>query len=339
MGGAAVAGLLEVLESGKTYEAQCAAAGALGEIKDRAAVPGLLKALKSSNLDLLRHSANALTKIGWLPQTEEEKILYYGARQNWDELVKIGRASAVVLLESLSADNEDVRLGAEATLVKIGIMIVPELLEALRADQRTVRVSVIRVLGKLQEPRAIPGLLEALKEKDPYLHDIREAAAEALGETGDARAIPGLTDALKDPNADVCWLAAEAIEKIEDAAFIKCLGKASPIPDLLVALRKAQREARAKRAREEKEQWATLPRRNCSATPFKYGPLYAEYNSISDTLFKLGHSRGGFRYELVLKEAAHGKSDADGESHYYPDQYEWVKTPRASLGSVTEGTH
>jgi len=64
---------------------------------------------------------------------------------------------------------------------------------------------------------AVPLLIRALQES--RVDQVRWEAAKALGVMGDARAIPVLVKALEDNDADVAWLAAEALQKLQKAAW------------------------------------------------------------------------------------------------------------------------
>ncbi|MCX8067326.1 MAG: HEAT repeat domain-containing protein, partial [Anaerolineae bacterium] len=111
---------------------------------------------------------------------------------------------------------------------------VPGLLEALRdAD---VRRAAAEALGRIGDPRAVPGLLKALRDADA---EVRWAAAEALGRVG-APAVPGLLEVLRDADAGVRRAAAEALGRIGDP---------QAIPGLLEALRDA--DPRVRRAAAE----------------------------------------------------------------------------------------
>ncbi len=325
IGSAAVPGLLERLKDGS-----CRVADVLGRIKDPRAVPGLLEALKDKAEDLQVFSAQALGNI------------------------KDPRAIPG-LLEALQDKKDAVRVSAVQALVKINdVLSAASSAEALslllRAMSLVAEPGLTKAVVKFAGA-AVPGLLELLKDKKT---DARKSAAEALGEIADETAVPGLTTALKDEDGNVRWLAAEALEKIEDAAYIRTLGADTVIPGLLIALRAAQKDAWLKRldevelqsgdylARErtdpgyfrkfsamEKE----MPqyKRVHTSDPVYYRPLYDEYNRISDSLHHLGHSRGDFRYELVLVEKAYSYSDAYDEwTRYCAAKYEWVKVSRNS---------
>jgi HEAT repeat protein len=197
---AAVPGLLAALGDASWYVREAAAA-ALGEIGDAAAVPGLLAALRDAEEDVRRAAAAALGQIG---------------------------APAVPgLLAALRDAEEDVRRAAAAALGQIGAPAVPGLLAALRDAEEDVRRAAAAALGEIGDAAAVPGLLAALGDASWY---VREAAAAALGQIG-APAVPGLLAALRDADWRVRRAAAAALRRIGDAAAV---------PGLLAALRDAE---------------------------------------------------------------------------------------------------
>jgi HEAT repeat protein len=130
----------------------CGNGGALGEIGDQAAVPGLLRALGDAEWEVRWAAAKAL---GW-----------------------IGDAVAVPgLLAALRDANAYVRQAAAKALGQIGdAAAVPGLLAALRDADAGVRQAAAAALGEIGAP-AVPGLLAALGDADA---DVRRAAAKAL---------------------------------------------------------------------------------------------------------------------------------------------------------------
>ena len=56
------------------------------------------------------------------------------------------------------------------------------------------------------------------------IYKARWEAAKALSEIGDIKSIPILVKALEDPETDVAWLAAKALEKFKKAAWPVLLG-------------------------------------------------------------------------------------------------------------------
>ena len=162
---------------------------AVGVLKDKASVRKIIVALKTASPRVRAHAAGALGEIA--------------------------DSSAVPALgEALKDEDYNVRNIALNALENLGRPAVPALLEALRSRYVHLHVEVARILGNLKDERAVPGLIESLKEQYPT---IRNAATYALAEIGKP-AIPDLIKVLKSRNSDVRAAAAEALGEIGDEA-------------------------------------------------------------------------------------------------------------------------
>jgi HEAT repeat protein len=94
---------------------------------------------------------------------------------------KLGEKKAVSsvpkLIEALKwGSNPYVDLGARKALIKIGEPAVPALIEKIKGEDSFVRNNAIRVLGEIGDRRAVPVLIEAVKDKTRG----RSEAASAL---------------------------------------------------------------------------------------------------------------------------------------------------------------
>ena len=95
------------------------------------------------------------------------------------------------------------------------------LLGSLRDDpSREVRWQAAVELEALKDRRAIPGLIAALKDRDPL---VRTGAAEALKGMPDPQAIQSLIRALRDSDTSVRRAAAEGLGLIGDRAAVRPL--------------------------------------------------------------------------------------------------------------------
>ncbi|MBI5515858.1 MAG: sulfatase-like hydrolase/transferase [Deltaproteobacteria bacterium] len=157
------------------------AALALGQARDRGALPRLLDLAVDERPSVRRRAALALAALG-------------------DPRALPG------LSEALHATDEGEALGALRALGSLG---VPEALEpllgALPDDHLRYRAAL--VLGELRDPRAY-GTLLALARSDPT-DDVRANAVAALGALGDRRAVPFLLGTLSVSRAE--RYAAEAL--------------------------------------------------------------------------------------------------------------------------------
>jgi len=88
-------------------------------------------------------------------------------------------------------------------------------LQRLVSGDKGDRKDAAKRLGKLEDRRAVPALIEALRRD--WEEDVREEAAEALGRIGDRSALPALRWAERqDEEKDVRKEARKAIERITD---------------------------------------------------------------------------------------------------------------------------
>ncbi len=90
------------------------------------------------------------------------------------------------LVNLLDSEDEKVRIRARKSLVTIGKQAVPPL---------------------------------SLVLENSKIYKARWEAAKALSEINDLKSIPTLVKALEDPETDVAWLAAKALEKFKKAAW------------------------------------------------------------------------------------------------------------------------
>ncbi len=105
-----------------------------------------------------------------------------------------------------------------------GPQAIDRLLEALRQDpDREVRWQAATELEALGDPKVVPGLIEALKDKDSL---VRAGAAEALKGIPDPQAVQPLIRALKDRDTAVRRAATEGLGRIGDRAAVPALTRA-----------------------------------------------------------------------------------------------------------------
>jgi len=143
-----------------------AAADALGTIGDVRAVGPLTSLLQSSEEESAREaSAQALKKLGWDPDSEEQRVRLLLATDDIEEVIKMGAAAVQPLITLLTSDSKESR----AELIRIIGRIGPSAKEA-----------VMPVCGSL------------LSEHESE----RVAAAEALALIGDASASDHISRAL-----------------------------------------------------------------------------------------------------------------------------------------------
>lgn len=115
------------------------------------------------------------------------------------------------LIKALQHNDATVQWQAAYSLAKMGQEGVDHLLDALSHDSREVRLGVIEALGEIKDPRSVPPLIDLLKDTNV---EVRWATAIALGEIGDPRALQPLVNSLGDTDKYVRYGVAIALEKL-----------------------------------------------------------------------------------------------------------------------------
>lgn len=94
------------------------------------------------------------------------------------------------------------------------------LVNLLENEDDKVRTKARKKLVTIGKHAVLP-LSQVLENSKIY--KARWEAAKALSEIGDVKSIPIFVKALEDPESDVAWLAAEALEKFHKAAWLELL--------------------------------------------------------------------------------------------------------------------
>ncbi len=153
-----------------------AAAKALAEAKDTAAVGKLCELLGDSVPDVRKECARALGKIG-------------DAR------------AAVPLAEFYGRETiEDVADAGARALIHLGPAAVRPFIGLTRSIRWSVRAGAARGLGQLRAHEALDVLIRLLGDRE---EDVRFAAVFALRQLGDARGLDAIARTVQDPDADV----------------------------------------------------------------------------------------------------------------------------------------
>jgi HEAT repeat protein len=218
-----------------------ASAADISDMKDRGDYRGLIRALRSSDIDVQWRASTALAELG----TEGMDHLLSGLRtRNKDirlgiieALGEIRDPRAVDPLISLLADrNNEIRWEAALALGEIGdLRAIEPLREALYDPDRYVRYGAAvalenlgwspknaeeyafllagkqdwKALSLLGNP-AVRALAQAAKDLEK---SVRVSAIRTLGQIGDEKAIPAIFVALRDPEDQVRWEAVMAAQK------------------------------------------------------------------------------------------------------------------------------
>jgi len=103
----------------KSFDVREAATNALNEIGQPAVEP-LITRLTDESSDVRKAAAHALDTLNWSANSENEKAMYFVAKQEWDGCVKIGKSAVEPLIAVLSDENWSIRKAAIQTLRTIG---------------------------------------------------------------------------------------------------------------------------------------------------------------------------------------------------------------------------
>ncbi len=190
IGPAAVPYVVQALDD-ERWEVRERAASALGRIGDRSALPHLVQALNDSKDAVRTAAASALGQLGdkravpHLVQALDNK-----GKSHWWAGQALGRLGALPdLVQALDHKRSRVRDGAVRGLSEMGEEGIPHLVRAMGDSSKQVRKRAASILGQRSDQRAIPYLLQVVK--DPDVHDWeRRVAAQYLGQLGYQLPVP-----------------------------------------------------------------------------------------------------------------------------------------------------
>lgn len=181
------------------------------------AVPFLIPVLKHPENSYLRKDAAWVLKdIGWAPETNQEKIDFLIALQEWDKLVQMGDAAYEdirKMVKNYSEFNQQIRMKLVYAL-KDGSdkRFLDLLIQAINDPEGGVRNHAAMALGDRGNPAAVEPLIQLLETcKEGNISSPTVFAAEALGKLGDDRALQPLIHALKNGDKWLREAAAKAL--------------------------------------------------------------------------------------------------------------------------------
>ena len=193
--------------------------GELAEPDDQATIDGLLRAATGDDDPSVRGAAvDALDEIG---QAALEQLLTEltggdgGTEAEWVTARKFARA--------LDAERPELRIAAANALARLDEpSALPAIVDALADPDPRVRLRACYACGTIADPRAIPGLTERLDDEPR----VRRAAANALGAIGTDRALEPLLDLLDDPDESLRRIAAGALGNANNPTPVEPLARA-----------------------------------------------------------------------------------------------------------------
>jgi HEAT repeat protein len=102
--------LIHTLMTDTSSEVRWVTALALGEIRDKKAIPALLVSIKDKDRYVRYGSVKALEQIGWSAETDTDKAYYYIALEEWDAITKMGKSAIGPLIEMLKDEHPAIRV-------------------------------------------------------------------------------------------------------------------------------------------------------------------------------------------------------------------------------------
>lgn len=220
---------METIKSGNRWE-QAISAERLGHMKCRRALPLLVEALQSANLDLKLMSICAVGLINDASVLPALVNMLRGAVSTGEEVSKRVIASSIISFgpaasRTLAAEltNPDWRMRAACLnlLVEIGgANLAPLFTKMLSDPEQDVRAKAAKGLGRIRCAGAAPDLATALA--DPHWV-VRLHSARALGLIKDERSVPALIEKLTDRNWQVRRAVSEALGSIGGTSYLELL--------------------------------------------------------------------------------------------------------------------
>ncbi|WP_342770719.1 MULTISPECIES: HEAT repeat domain-containing protein [unclassified Methanoculleus] len=173
----AIPGLIAAVEDPE-MDVRIRAVEALGEIGDDRAKPPLVEALHDPHHQVRMEAAWALDRLDWIPQSDIERADYLIAREQWNELVRMGRPAIPPLIQALEVEYSGVRTGASEALRHLGQPAFDALNAAMRAKSPRLREEARSALEYIRLRQEENSRMRPIPE-DPseYDRELEEALA------------------------------------------------------------------------------------------------------------------------------------------------------------------
>ncbi|NHN59156.1 HEAT repeat domain-containing protein [Halorussus rarus] len=198
--------LTQLLTNSSSEPVRRRAADILGEVEaeDYQVLDPLVKAAQSDDSEAVRAAAidaldqrHAVEKL--VSALTGEEVPTEGAE--W--------ARAEALVETLSADQPELRMASANALGRIGNKAGTKALVGRLGDpDQRVRARAARALGRIEDPRAVSALRQSLGDESV---EVRREAADSLGRIGGEESLAALLDLLDDESETVRRIAATSL--------------------------------------------------------------------------------------------------------------------------------
>jgi HEAT repeat protein len=152
---------LEMLKSEQYISVHIPLVQALANFKYPRVIASLVEMSQTSSINLRIAVADALKKLDWEPDMDEDSARYWAIQKQWEKCRQIGALAVRPLIDMFRAPEQETQLAALATVVSIGPSAVQVLLETLKEPHIGLRVRSAQALNQLGQPTKVEE--EALK--------------------------------------------------------------------------------------------------------------------------------------------------------------------------------
>lgn len=141
-----------------------------------------LQTLSDGEGEEQRAAAIFMRRMGWIPESPEEKAMFFYLCDDWKELIQLKEHAFPLLFSLVESDDPAIRRHAIQALEQIGdSQVVPAILSHVDDSVPSVRIAAISALMSYDVPETQQRLVSALDHKDSQ---IRIDAAHALKRKG-----------------------------------------------------------------------------------------------------------------------------------------------------------
>jgi HEAT repeat protein len=156
------------------------------------------------------------TKI--LDAIEPDSVLYHSndliRSAAVDKIARIGSKSTGKLITLLSHTDKDLVDKVKSLISKFGPAAIDHILEALPTQTPEIKQTLMQILAKMKDPKAIPALVQLIG--DPNL-EISLQAITTLGNIGDKQALDPIALQYNNPNEKIRQQVAVALGAFKDS--------------------------------------------------------------------------------------------------------------------------
>lgn len=127
---------------------------ALGDMGEPRAISLIIPGLRDPVSQVRIEAAWALDHLGWKPQSDNDRVQYLMAREQWNDVVALGRVAVPPLIESLLGSQSGSRMGIIEALAKIGGPAREALTAYADARDPVIRKTVRTALAEMMKKKA-----------------------------------------------------------------------------------------------------------------------------------------------------------------------------------------